>query len=169
MRSIDRSRKKVFLVLSNGAPSSFAGSQCSPYRFVTSWQNDQQAEVVGAYANDMGYKRMVLMARNFQGGRDYVSGFKRQYKGAVIEEIFTSLNQMDLAMTIAMQPKLLLLDEPMAGMSHHESRVMAKLLNRLKQRYTTLLVEHDMDIVFALANRITVLVYGKVLVCGTSL
>jgi branched-chain amino acid transport system ATP-binding protein len=45
---------------------------------------------------------------------------------------------------------------------------MAKLLNRLKQRYTTLLVEHDMDIVFALADRITVLVYGKVLVCGTS-
>jgi branched-chain amino acid transport system substrate-binding protein len=89
--------KKVFLVLSNGAPSSFAGSQCSPYRFVTSWQNDQQAEVVGAYANDKGYKRMVLMAPNFQGGRDYVSGFKRQYKGAVIEEIFTSLDQMDFS------------------------------------------------------------------------
>lgn len=100
--------KEVFLVLSNGAPSPFAGAQCSPYRFVTSWQNDQQAEVVGAYAAGKGYKRMVLMAPNFQGGRDYVSGFKRFYKGEVLEEIFTSLDQSDfsaeLSRVAAMRP-----------------------------------------------------------------
>jgi branched-chain amino acid transport system substrate-binding protein len=100
--------KEVFLVLSNGAPSPFAGAQCSPYRFVTSWQNDQQAEVVGAYATEKGYKRMVLMAPNFQGGRDYVSGFKRFYKGEVMEEIFTSLDQADfsaeLSRVAAMRP-----------------------------------------------------------------
>lgn len=94
-RPIDE--KKVFLILSNAAPSSLAGAECSPYRFVTSWQNDQQAEVVGAYASEKGYKRMVLMVPNFQGGRDYVSGFKRYFKGEVIDEIFTSLSQSDFS------------------------------------------------------------------------
>lgn len=89
--------KGVFLILSNGAPSSFAGANCSPLRFVTSWQNDQQAEVVGAYANDKQYKRMVLMAPNFQGGRDYVTGFKRQYKGTVLDEMYTALGQPDFS------------------------------------------------------------------------
>lgn len=94
-RPIDE--KKVFLILSNAAPSSFAGAECSPYRFVTSWQNDQQAEVVGAYASEKGYKRIALMVPNFQGGRDYVSGFKRYFKGEVVDEIFTSLSQSDFS------------------------------------------------------------------------
>lgn len=87
--------KGVFLILSNGAPSSFAGANCSALRYVTSWQNDEQAEVVGAYANSKNYKRMVLMAPNFQGGRDYVSGFKRLYKGEVLDQIYTPLGQTD--------------------------------------------------------------------------
>ena len=89
--------KKVFLILSNGAPSPFAGAQCSPYRFVTSWQNDQQAAVVGKYAQEKGFKRMVLMAPNFQGGRDYVSGFKREFKGEIVDEIYTGLDQQDFS------------------------------------------------------------------------
>jgi branched-chain amino acid transport system substrate-binding protein len=91
----------VFLVLSNGAPSTFAGANCSALRFVTSWQNDQQAEVVGKYASQKGYKRMVLMAPNFQGGRDYVTGFKRLYDGAVVEEMYTPLNQLDFGAEIS--------------------------------------------------------------------
>lgn len=89
--------KKVFMILSNGAPSPFAGAQCSPYRFVTSWQNDQQAAVVGKYAQDKGFKRMILMAPNFQGGRDYITGFKREFHGEIVDEIYTGLDQQDFS------------------------------------------------------------------------
>ena len=76
--------------------------------------------------------------------------------------------QLELAMTLALQPRVMLLDEPMAGMSHHESEDMVRLLQKLKGHYGIVLVEHDMDAVFALADRITVMVYGKVIACGTS-
>ncbi len=75
--------------------------------------------------------------------------------------------QLELAMGLATSPKLLLLDEPMAGMSSQESAAVIQLLQRLKRRYAIVLVEHDMDAVFALADRITVLVYGKVMFTGT--
>ncbi len=75
--------------------------------------------------------------------------------------------QLELAMTLALQPKVMLLDEPMAGMSHQESQEMVTLLHRLKGQYAILLVEHDMDAVFALADRITVMVYGRPIACGT--
>jgi branched-chain amino acid transport system ATP-binding protein len=71
-------------------------------------------------------------------------------------------------MTLATDAKLLLLDEPMAGMSHAESEDVVALLRKLKGRHTILLVEHDMDAVFSLADRITVLVYGRALACGTA-
>ena len=75
--------------------------------------------------------------------------------------------QLEIAMTLAMGPKLLLLDEPMAGMSQLESQAVVALLQRLKGRYAIVLVEHDMDAIFALADRISVLVYGRVIACGT--
>ncbi|ABE42943.1 ABC transporter ATP-binding protein [Polaromonas sp. JS666] len=75
--------------------------------------------------------------------------------------------QLELAMSLAAGPKFLLLDEPMAGMSVQESAAVVALLQRLKRQYTILLVEHDMDAVFALADRISVLVYGKILFTGT--
>jgi len=75
--------------------------------------------------------------------------------------------QLELAMALAAGPKLLLLDEPMAGMSVQESAAVTALLRGLKRRYTILLVEHDMDAVFALADRISVLVYGRVVFTGT--
>jgi branched-chain amino acid transport system ATP-binding protein len=64
---------------------------------------------------------------------------------------------------MAVRPRLLLLDEPMAGMGAEESQRMIALLSGLKQRKTIILVEHDMDAVFRLADRISVLVYGRVI------
>ena len=70
-------------------------------------------------------------------------------------------------MALASKPKMLLLDEPMAGMSPDECRRMVELLHTIKGSVTVLLVEHDMDAVFALADRITVLVYGRVIATGS--
>lgn len=75
--------------------------------------------------------------------------------------------QLELAMALATRPSMLLLDEPMAGMGLEDSSRMVDFLLKLKGRVTILLVEHDMDAVFALADRITVLVYGKVVATGT--
>ena len=75
--------------------------------------------------------------------------------------------QLELAMALATNPSLLLLDEPMAGMGLEDSSQMIDLLKSLKGDVTILMVEHDMDAVFALADRITVLVYGKTIATGT--
>jgi branched-chain amino acid transport system ATP-binding protein len=71
--------------------------------------------------------------------------------------------QLEVAMALATRPRLLLLDEPMAGMGIDESQHMIALLSSLKRRQTIVLVEHDMDAVFRLADRISVLVYGRVI------
>ena len=70
-------------------------------------------------------------------------------------------------MALAIEPRLLLLDEPMAGTGPEDSARLVQLLASLKRRQTILLVEHDMDAVFALADRITVLVRGSVIATGT--
>src|SRR5438105_4109197 len=75
--------------------------------------------------------------------------------------------QLELAIALATRPRLLLLDEPMAGMGQADSATMIALLHALKRRHTILLVEHDMDAVFALADRISVLVYGRCIASGT--
>lgn len=75
--------------------------------------------------------------------------------------------QLELAIALASEPCVLLLDEPMAGMSREDSAAMIALLERLKRRHTIVLIEHDMDAVFALADRITVLAYGKCIATGT--
>ena len=69
--------------------------------------------------------------------------------------------QLEIAMALATRPKMLLLDEPMAGMGPEESKAMVEILQGLKRKLTILLVEHDMDVVFSLADKITVLVYGQ--------
>ena len=74
--------------------------------------------------------------------------------------------QLEIAMALATKPRLLLLDEPMAGMGPEESARMVDMLRQLKRNITILLIEHDMETVFALADRVTVLVYGRVIACG---
>jgi branched-chain amino acid transport system ATP-binding protein len=75
--------------------------------------------------------------------------------------------QLEVAIALATAPRLLLLDEPMAGMGLEESQRMITLLASLKRRHTIILVEHDMDAVFRLADRISVLVYGRVIATDT--
>jgi len=74
--------------------------------------------------------------------------------------------QLEIAMALAMRPRLLVLDEPMAGMGSEESAAVVDLLQSLKGEITMLLIEHDMDAVFRLADRISVLVYGRVIASG---
>ena len=74
---------------------------------------------------------------------------------------------LELAIALAMEPKLLLLDEPMAGTGRDETARLVDVLRRLKGRFPVLLVEHDMTAVFALADRISVLIYGRILASGT--
>ncbi len=74
--------------------------------------------------------------------------------------------ELELAVALATKPQLLLLDEPMAGLGVTESARMVKLLQELRKEVTIVLVEHDMEAVFALADRITVLVYGRVIASG---
>jgi branched-chain amino acid transport system ATP-binding protein len=75
--------------------------------------------------------------------------------------------QLEIAMVLATEPRLMLLDEPMAGMGIEESARMTRFLAALKGRQTMVLVEHDMDAVFALADRISVLVYGRIIATGS--
>jgi branched-chain amino acid transport system ATP-binding protein len=95
------------------------------------------------------------------------AGLARHAEAMAGELAYGQRRQLELAMALAAQPRFLLLDEPMAGMSVQESAAVTQLLRGLKGRYTILLVEHDMEAVFALADRISVLVYGSVMFTGT--
>lgn len=75
--------------------------------------------------------------------------------------------QLELAIALATEPKLLLLDEPLAGTGHDDSQRVVETLRRLKNRVTIVLIEHDMDAVFSLADRVSVLVYGRVIATDT--
>ena len=73
--------KQVFLIGANAGPSPIAGAQCSPYQFIASWQNDSWAEAAGKYANDKGYKRMVLVAIEYQAGKDAIQRLQEVLQG----------------------------------------------------------------------------------------
>jgi branched-chain amino acid transport system ATP-binding protein len=75
--------------------------------------------------------------------------------------------RLEIAMVLATDPELLLLDEPLAGMGPDESREIVQLLRSLARAHTLILIEHDMDAVFAIADRLTVLVNGEVVASGT--
>jgi branched-chain amino acid transport system substrate-binding protein len=92
---------EVILVSGNAGPSPLAGKDCSPYFVAASYQNDQNHETMGAYAQSKGYGKVVLMTPNYQAGKDSMAGFKRAYKGEVIDEIFTPLGQLDFSAELA--------------------------------------------------------------------
>jgi branched-chain amino acid transport system substrate-binding protein len=91
----------TFLISPNAGTSTFAGKGCNPYFFATSYQNDQVHEVLGKVAQDRGYKRVYLLAPNYQAGKDSMAGFKRHYKGEVVEESYVPLNNLDFQSELA--------------------------------------------------------------------
>ena len=93
-------------------------------------------------------------------------GLARRAAAAAADLSHGEHRQLELALALACAPKVLLLDEPMAGMAPEESQRMIGLLRQLKGQLAMLLVEHDMDAVFALADRISVLVYGRIVASG---
>ncbi len=92
---------------------------------------------------------------------------QRQAHALAGEMSYSEQRSLELAMTLASQPKLILLDEPMAGMSTEETQYTLALIREVTAGRALLIVEHDMDVVFALADRISVLVYGEVIATGT--
>ena len=85
----------VFLISPNAGTSSFAGKDCNPNLFVTSYQNDQVHEVLGQYAQESGMKRVVIIVPNYQAGKDAAAGFKHKFTGEVADEIYVPLGQLD--------------------------------------------------------------------------
>jgi branched-chain amino acid transport system substrate-binding protein len=85
----------AILLSPNAGTSSFAGKECNANLFVTSYQNDQNHEVLGKYAQDKGIKKAFIMAPNYQAGKDALAGFKRYFKGEVVDEVYVPLNQLD--------------------------------------------------------------------------
>ena len=125
---------------------------------------------LGARRGALGFWAPMLAdapSRRFAEEALTATGLAHRHEAAASELGYGERRQLELAMSLAAGPRFLLLDEPMAGMSVQESTAVIALLQRLKRQYTILLVEHDMDAVFALADRISVLVYGKVLFTGT--
>src|SRR5687768_10195656 len=91
----------VVAIATNAGPSPVAGAQCKPNLFSVAWQNDGAAEAMGKFAQDRGIKRVYLMAPNYQAGKDMLAGFKRFYKGQVVEEVYAQVNQPDYSAEIA--------------------------------------------------------------------
>jgi branched-chain amino acid transport system substrate-binding protein len=98
----------AFLISPNAGTSNYAGAECHPDFFVTSYQNDQNHEVMGAYAEREGFQTVFLLAPNYQAGLDSLAGFKRHFTGTVVSETYTPLGQLDfsaeLAQIAALQP-----------------------------------------------------------------
>ncbi len=92
---------KVFLISDNAGPSSYAGKNCSPFFFTTSYQNDQVHAVLGQYAQSQGMKRVVTIVPNYQAGRDAVAGFKSKFAGEIADEIYVPLGQLDYSAELA--------------------------------------------------------------------
>jgi branched-chain amino acid transport system substrate-binding protein len=85
----------------NAAPSNFAGKECHKNYYVVSWQNDSLHESAGQNATNLGYKKAFILAPNYQAGKDALAGFKRYFKGEIVGELYTRLDQTDFAPEMA--------------------------------------------------------------------
>ena len=85
----------TFMISTNAGPSPLAGKGCHELFFSTSWQNDQTPEAMGKYMQDSGINDVYIMAPNYQAGKDMLSGFKRYFKGRIVDEVYTKMGQLD--------------------------------------------------------------------------
>ena len=92
---------KVFYIAPNATPTSITGKGCSPYFYSASWPNEAHHEAAGEFANSKGYKNTYLIAPNYPAGKDALTGFKRMYKGNIVAEVYSKLNQLDYAAELA--------------------------------------------------------------------
>ncbi|CAN7586953.1 ABC transporter substrate-binding protein [Bosea sp. LjRoot90] len=91
----------AILISPNAGPSTMAGKACHQNFFVTSYQNDQVHEVLGKYAQDQNYKKAYIIAPNYQAGKDSLAGFKRYFKGEILDEVYVPLTSLDFAAELA--------------------------------------------------------------------
>lgn len=91
----------AIFVSANAGPSNFAGKDCHKNYFVASWQNDSLHESAGQNATELGYKRAFILAPNYQAGKDALAGFRRFFKGEIVSEMYTRLDQTDFAAEMA--------------------------------------------------------------------
>ncbi len=94
-------RDGMIYISTNAGPSVLAGAKCNPNYFNAAYQNDNIHEAMGQYVQDQGYKKVYLLAPNYPAGKDALAGFKRFYKGKVVDEVYTKLGQTDYAAEIA--------------------------------------------------------------------
>ncbi|MEM9107273.1 MAG: ABC transporter substrate-binding protein [Pseudomonadota bacterium] len=92
---------ETFLISPNAGPSTLAGRNCSPYFFSTSYQNNQNFEVLGQHAQEQGIEKVFMMTPNYQAGRDAMEGFKKYYEGEITNEVYTPLGHNDFSAEIA--------------------------------------------------------------------
>jgi branched-chain amino acid transport system substrate-binding protein len=93
----DAIASKVFFISPNAGPAQYTGEQCSPFFFAASWPSEAYSEAAGQYVTNRGLKNVVFLAPNYVGGQDAASGFKRYYKGKLVDEMYTKLGQLDYA------------------------------------------------------------------------
>ncbi|MFO7639743.1 MAG: ABC transporter substrate-binding protein [Candidatus Competibacteraceae bacterium] len=92
---------ETFYISANAGPSQYAGAECSPWFFNVAWQNDNLHEAMGQHVQAQGIEKVVLLAPNYPAGKDALNGFKRFYQGAVADEIYTRMGQLDYSAEIA--------------------------------------------------------------------
>jgi len=85
----------TFMIGTNAGPNQLAGSECNELYFTTSWQNDQTPEAMGKYMQDAGIQDVYVISPNYAAGKDMVNGFKRYFKGKIVDEVYTRLGQTD--------------------------------------------------------------------------
>ncbi len=92
---------QTVLVSTNAGPSTYAGKNCNPYFYVTSYQNGKPHAAMGQAAQDFGYKRVFVLVPNYQAGKDAAEGFRSRFKGEVVDEIYVPLSQLDFSTELA--------------------------------------------------------------------
>jgi branched-chain amino acid transport system substrate-binding protein len=92
---------KTFFIAPNAGPAAYSGAQCNPFFFVSSWPSEAYSEAAGEYANQKGIRNVLFLAPNYVGGKDAATGFKRYYKGKLVDEVYTQLGQLDYSAEIS--------------------------------------------------------------------